>query len=149
MSDWWDKSDKSDGSDGWDGSDGSDKSDKSDKSDEWDGSDRSDGSDKSDGWDRSDGSDKSDGSDEWDGSYALPKLTATKIAPLPGCHQQEVLYIGHRYADGRCLWIEHPSGAPRMSPPWYTITLPLKCVTPCIVGIVEQGMMGKKVTLWK
>ena len=139
-------------SDRSDRSDGSDKSDGWDKSDESDRSDRSDGSDKSDGWDKSDESDRSDRSDrsdKSDGSYALPKLTATKIAPLPGCHQQEVLYIGHRYADDRCLWSEYPSGAPRMSPPWYTITLLLKCVTPCRVGIVEQGMVGKKVTLWK
>ena len=119
-------------------------SDGSDKSDEWD---RSDGPDKSDGWDRSDGSDKSDGSDgsdEWDGSYALPKLTATKIAPLPGCHQQEVLYIGHRYADDRCLWSEHPSGAPRMSPPWYTITLLLKCVSPVYCWYCGAGNGGEK-----
>ncbi len=57
-------------------------------SDGWDKSDKSDRSDGSDGWggsDKSDRSDKSDGSDEWDGSYALPKLTATNIAPLPGC----------------------------------------------------------------
>ena len=106
-------------------------SDGSDKSDEWDGS------------DRSDGSDKSDGSDEWDGSYALPILTATNIAPLPGCHQQEVLYIGHRYADDRCLWSEHPSGAPRMSPPWYTITLLLKCVTPGVL-VLWRGNGGEK-----
>ena len=41
---------------------------------------------------------------------------AMNNAPLPGCHQQEVLYIGHRFADGRCLGSEHPSGASWMSP---------------------------------
>ena len=40
-------------------------------------------------------------------------------------------YIGHRFADDRCLWSEHPTGASRMGLPWYyTITLSLKGVTP-------------------
>ena len=42
------------------------------------------------------------------------------------------LYIGHRFADDRCLWSEHPSGASRISP----LTPMLKCVTP--VTIADQ-----------
>ena len=42
--------------------------------------------------------------------------------------REGVLYIGHRFADDRCLWSEHPSGASRKSLTWYTITLILKCV---------------------
>ena len=43
-------------------------------------------------------------------------------------------HIGHRFADDRCLWSEHPSGATRMSPPWYMMTLMPKCLTPCILS---------------
>ena len=73
-------------------------------------------------------SDESDKSDESDGAEyrpAVPLPSPTTPCGSPGCGcllgdtlagswcKGGALYIGHRFADDRCLWSEHPQGVHR------------------------------------
>ena len=62
--------------------------------------------------------------------YGSPGRGAARRPARGRGGREGVLYIGHRFADDRCLWSEHPSGASRKSLTWYTITLNLKGVNP-------------------
>ena len=57
-------------------------------------------------------------------------LRVPAFYPRGGGDREESQLIGHRFADDRCLWSEHPSDASQMIPPRYMITLMLKWVIP-------------------
>ncbi len=61
--------------------------------------------------------------EEWKTKHSLG-LPASY--PRGGGDRDGSPHIGLRFANDRCLWSEHPSGASRMTLSWYMITLMLK-----------------------